>query len=346
MEKNTPQLSIVVTIYNGAHTLMKCLNSLYAQTLKNYEIICVDDGSTDASLALLKQEAMKNQKVKVIHQSNQGVWFARKAGIREAAGKWIGFVDCDDTVEDCMYQEMVSLGEQEEDIDMVVCGFQKVDAKTDETYARQMTGFGAQVRDVKVCGRGFLSVVNPSMCNKIFRLECTQKAIELVKAPRIMEDFIFVASILPLFRKVAFTGNAFYRYYDWNNSATKRIGHEDMIQAKEALECLEEFWHSKYKDHALLDLLVLLHLGIAFTINYNQEDGKKLKSIWKETIDFLDVNFPMWRRNKYLTVRCCVRDQQMWKLFFAGHIYQTPAYPMAVRLYQNLSKRLNIDMKW
>lgn len=346
MNKTCTKLSIVVTVYNGADVLKKCLDSLYAQTYENLEILCVDDGSSDQSLKILEQEACAHPKVRVIHQSNQGAWFARKTGLREASGKWIGFVDCDDTVDENMYQEMISLGEQEPDIDLVVCAFHKVDEETGEIYAKQMSGFGNGVRDAGKRNRGFLAAVNPSMCNKIFRLRCAQKAMDLAKAPRIMEDFIFIASIMPLFRKVAFTEQAFYQYYNRKDSVTKTIGCRDIKEAKEAMLLLKDYWNDRYKDHVLLDLLAFLHLGIAITINYNQKEGISLKHIWQDSAKFLDTCFPLWKRNQYLTVRYCRKNKMMWKIYLTGRIFGTPAYPVLVRLYQYLSDRLGIDMKW
>lgn len=296
----TPTLSIVVTVYNGENTLEKCLYSIYRQTFDNYELICVDDGSTDQSLEILKREASINAKIKVIHQNNAGVWFARKRGIQEAAGEWVGFVDCDDTVEEDMYQKMLLISKQDKDIGMVVCGFHKVDAQTSQIYATQMTSFGKQTIDTRG-NQGFLAAVNPAMWNKIFRLEDVKHAIELDKAPRIMEDLIFISSILPVFRKVAFTDQTFYQYYNHKNSATKTIGYQDILSAKEALVTLRDFWNDKYQDHTLLELLVFLHLGIAMTINYNQPEGRNRVLIWKEIIGYLDREFPLWKQNKYLT---------------------------------------------
>lgn len=343
---HTPVLSIIVTVYNGEETLQKCLRSIYRQTFQRYEIICVDDGSTDRSLEILKQEAQKNTKVKVIHQSNRGAWFARKRGIREATGEWIGFVDCDDTIEKEMYRQMLLISKQHQDIDMVVCGFQKVDAQTGRIYARQMTGFGKQVIDTADDNLGFLVTVNPSMCNKIFRLHVVKHAIALEKAPRIMEDLIFISSILPLLKKVAFTDQTFYQYYNHKNSVTKTIGYQDILCAKEALSALKVFWDNRYQDHALLELLALLHLGIAMTINYNQKEGKNNMEIWKEVTRYLDCQFPCWNKNPYLKFGYCRRYRFMWKFYLASLCFRTPVFPAAVGLYHVIERKWRLDLKW
>ena len=341
----TLKLSIIVTVYNGENTLRKCLNSIYRQTFDNYELICVDDGSTDHSLEILRQEARKNTKVKVVHQNNEGVWFARKKGILEASGEWIGFVDCDDMVEENMYREMLLVSKQDKDIGMVVCGFHKVDARTGRIYTSQMTSFGKRVMDARG-NQGFLAAINPSMCNKIFRLDDVKHAIELDKAPRIMEDLIFISSILPLFQKVAFTDQTFYLYYNQRKSATKTIGYQDILCAKEAVADLTVFWNVRYQNHTLLELLILLHLGIAMTMNYNQDEGKNRMQIWKELLDYLDSQFPFWKKNPYLTFSYCKHYRIMWKFYLTSLIFHTPAFPVVASLYHILEHRLKIDLKW
>jgi len=343
-----PKLSIIVTVYNGEAFLQKCLQSLHNQTFTDYEIICIDDGSDDSSLEILQKEGRNNSKIRVVHQENRGVWFARKRGIELAAGDWLGFVDCDDTVSKDMYQTLVGLGEAEPEIDMVVCGFNKVDAQTGEVYARQMRSFGKQIKDTrKGMGGGIFIAVNPSMCNKLFRREVCEQAIELAEAPRIMEDFIFTASILPLIKKVAFTDELFYQYYDRKGSVTKKIGHEDVEKAKEALLNLKMFWTEKYEDRDLLNALAFLHLGVAMTINYNQiTDKSDLKKVWKEIILYFNSNFPEWRTNLYFTWKYYKNNYWIAKYYYVYLIFRTYLYLLAIRAYHFMMEYLHVDIKW
>ena len=93
-----PLLSVIVPVYNTAPWLRKCLNSIINQTYRNIEIICVDDGSTDDSLAVLQQYAVLDSRIKVIHQENAGVSVARNRGVEVASGDYVGFVDSDDSL--------------------------------------------------------------------------------------------------------------------------------------------------------------------------------------------------------------------------------------------------------
>ncbi len=105
--QRTQRLSVIVPIYNAAPFLEKCINSIIKQTFRDMEIILVDDGSTDNSLEICKRYQGMDIRIKVISKENGGLISARKAGISEADGELIGFVDSDDWIEEDMYEELV-----------------------------------------------------------------------------------------------------------------------------------------------------------------------------------------------------------------------------------------------
>lgn len=85
------KFSIIIPVYNVEKYLRQCLDSVLAQTYPDWEAICVNDGSTDSSPAILKEYADKDKRIKVIHQSNMGVSGARNTGIRESQGDYLFF---------------------------------------------------------------------------------------------------------------------------------------------------------------------------------------------------------------------------------------------------------------
>ena len=101
-----PKVSIIVPIYNVEKYLRECLDSLINQTLEDIEIICVDDGSTDNSLAILQEYANNDSRIKIISQENQGQGIARNKGIDIANGEYIQFIDPDDWVETNMLEKL------------------------------------------------------------------------------------------------------------------------------------------------------------------------------------------------------------------------------------------------
>lgn len=91
-------ISIIVPVYNAERYLSGCVNSLLKQTYKNFEVILVDDGSTDQSPEICDLIASKDSRIRVIHQNNSGVSSARNKGIELSSGEWVGFIDADDLV--------------------------------------------------------------------------------------------------------------------------------------------------------------------------------------------------------------------------------------------------------
>ena len=92
------KISIVIPVYNVELYLRRCLDSVCNQTFKNLEIICVNDGSTDTSALILEEYAKKDNRIKVIHQKNQGLSVARNVGMREVTGQYCAFLDSDDFI--------------------------------------------------------------------------------------------------------------------------------------------------------------------------------------------------------------------------------------------------------
>ncbi|HBI00735.1 glycosyltransferase, partial [uncultured Flavobacterium sp.] len=91
------KISVVIPVYNAENHLAECLDSVLNQSLSDIEVICIDDGSEDDSLTILKQYAETDFRLKILSQANQGVSVARNAGLEVAKGKYVSFVDGDDT---------------------------------------------------------------------------------------------------------------------------------------------------------------------------------------------------------------------------------------------------------
>lgn len=115
------KLSIIVPVYNAEKFLDRCMQSIYAQTFKDYEIILVNDGSTDKSAEICKTYAAKDEKIIFIDKENGGAGSARNAGIEKASGEYLAFPDVDDWFEPNMYEELYGLAKSG-DYDMVFSG--------------------------------------------------------------------------------------------------------------------------------------------------------------------------------------------------------------------------------
>ena len=125
-EKYNPILSIIIPIYNAERFLNKCLDSVVSQTLKNWELILIDDGSTDKSLEIMSRFKKNDNRIEIKQIENAGVSTARNIGLSLARGKYIGFVDADDWISEEMFENMVRVAENE-NLDIVQCSYAIVD---------------------------------------------------------------------------------------------------------------------------------------------------------------------------------------------------------------------------
>ena len=94
-----PKVSVIIPVYNTEKYLRQCLDSVIHQSLREIEIICVDDGSTDSSARILEKYRAEDARIKMIHQGNAGLSAARNTGLRAARGEYVYFIDSDDYVE-------------------------------------------------------------------------------------------------------------------------------------------------------------------------------------------------------------------------------------------------------
>lgn len=122
-----PKLSIVVPVYNVEEYLKRCVLSILNQTFSDWEMILVDDGSSDDSSAICDDYVQKEKRIRVIHKENGGLSSARNAGLKEAKGEYVGFVDSDDTINKEMYAKMIEIAEKTE-ADFVMSDYMRIPA--------------------------------------------------------------------------------------------------------------------------------------------------------------------------------------------------------------------------
>ena len=115
-------ISIIVPIFNVEKYLDRCMDSLLNQTLKDIEIIMVDDGSPDNCPKMCEEYAKKDNRVKVVHKKNGGLGYARNSGLDVAMGEYVAFVDSDDYVDSSMYETLWNEA-CASSADAVFCGF-------------------------------------------------------------------------------------------------------------------------------------------------------------------------------------------------------------------------------
>jgi len=126
-EKN-PQISVIIPIYNCEKYIKECLSSLIKQTFKNFEIICVNDGSNDDTLKILKKFEANDERIIIFNQNNSGPGLARNVGMKKSKGKYLMFLDSDDIFKKTMLEELY-IKIKENDSDVVICNSQNFEKK-------------------------------------------------------------------------------------------------------------------------------------------------------------------------------------------------------------------------
>ena len=126
-EKN-PQISVIIPIYNCEKYIKECLSSLIKQTFKNFEIICINDGSKDNTLKILKKFEAKDERIKIYNQNNTGPGIAKNFGMNRSKGEYLMFLDSDDIFKKTMLEELY-IKIKEKDSDIVICNSQNFETK-------------------------------------------------------------------------------------------------------------------------------------------------------------------------------------------------------------------------
>ncbi len=154
------KVSIIVPVYNAEKTLGRCMDSILAQTMKDIEVILVDDGSHDNSPSMCDEYSDKYQFVKSIHQKNTGIYGARKAGLKEAQGEYFSFVDADDYIISNMYEELCDCIERYNS-KMIIFDMYEIRGTTSK-IKKGYLGKNLTVENF------YLDVTPGFLCNKIF----------------------------------------------------------------------------------------------------------------------------------------------------------------------------------
>lgn len=228
-----PKVSIIVPIYNVEKYLDRCMQSLLGQTLKDIEIILVDDGSPDNCPAMCDEYSKKDPRVKVIHKQNAGLGYARNSGLEIARGEYVGFVDSDDYVSTNMY-EMLYAKAKEHGVDAVLCNYYK-ETKGEITIntmhgisekERTMDCYPSYIQDVIGClpEQSANLLYGYSVWKMLFSNNTIKKNNIRFESERafVSEDILFQLDFSLHASKLVVYNVPFYYYCDNGGSLTKR----------------------------------------------------------------------------------------------------------------------------
>lgn len=240
------KLSIIVPVYNVEKYLPKCLESLIKQTLNDIEIICVNDGSMDNSLAILKEFASRDSRIRIIDNQHQGVAKTRNTGIEQSTGEYIGFVDSDDYIDIDFFEKLYNSATKSNS-DIAIASILKhknffniYNAK----YTKEETAITIQDK-IKLCEdkKHFFFYA----WNKIYHSGFIKENNIKFSEGQIYEDVMFAIKALYYSNKIISVYGTKYHYIEHENSLTKskdKTGEKEQDLVKAYSE-LQEFCNSK-----------------------------------------------------------------------------------------------------
>lgn len=214
-----PMVSIIVPVYNVERYLVDCLESISNQTLTGLEIILIDDGSQDNSGKICDEYAQKDKRIRVIHKQNGGPSSARNLGIKNASGRFIGFVDSDDTIELDMYEKLYNIGICK-NADIIACGYVEINNftgkinKAVEPLGKEVLIEGENIfKSFEECLSQKKILGYTSMCNKLYkRSYIVDNGLLMNEKIKIAEDYCFNLIAISGSSRICAINEPLYRY--------------------------------------------------------------------------------------------------------------------------------------
>lgn len=286
------KVSVIVPVYNVEEYLEKCLNSLAKQTLKDLEIIIVNDGSPDNSQQIIDKYAKKYKNIKAYTKLNGGLSDARNFGIQKATGEYITFIDSDDYVNVHMYKTMYEKAKSG-NFDMVVCDLNYV-------YEDKIIKAYSNVKDDTTNIKKAMLSIYPAAWNKIYKRKLFDKGVEFKKGVW-FEDVEFIYRLLPHIKTIGVVHEHFHQYVQRPGSITNthspKIYHyidnwNGIIDYYKANNLYEE-----YKD--ILEYCYVRYIYATFIKQATKFELDEYNNAANKAIINVKEHFPKYRQNKY-----------------------------------------------
>ncbi len=249
----TPWFSIIMPVYNVKAYLARCVQSVLSQSFQDYEILLVDDGSTDGSSDLCDELARAHSCIRVIHKENGGLSSARNAGMEAARGQYIWFVDSDDWVSQDSLKKLYDLTCRETP-DVVKFDYKRIEVATSEVHSNVVPGwYTTPFMLQKLLDKAFFSAGEfvLSACTHIYKKSLLQQYKMSFISERIVgsEDYLFNLGLLILAKKIVVSNDLLYNYKLRNGSLTQCYKKD----LPERYETLYKYLRNRYRELNLLE---------------------------------------------------------------------------------------------
>ena len=320
------RISVIIPVYNSERYLKKCLDSLLDQTYQDFEIIAVNDGSTDGSRAVLDQyQAKYPDTVRVYDKENDGQGAARNFGMEKAAGEYVLFLDSDDYIEKSMLETLYNAAVQQES-DLVVCDYYEIEEGSGKKIVSKAMPKFSENRNTDY----FLS--NPSPWNKLIRLRVMREHGIRFLEHHIYEDLATLPILAGYAAHIAYVEEPLYNYIiHAGSSMRQKCYHTKLESIFTAMAHLDGELHTRglaEKYGAELEFLYIQHLLYAASGRFlcyreGRDQLTRIRAIMK-------VKYPEWRKNRYYKKQSAV-FKTTCRIFYGNH-------PLALKIYNRLRR--------
>ena len=281
------KVSVIVPVYNVEKYLEKCLDSLVNQTLKEIEIIVVNDGSPDNSQKIIDKYAKKHQNIKAYIKENGGLSDARNYGIKKATGQYIGFVDSDDYVSLDMFEKMYQKAIND-NLDIVACNSVEVYENKDVTILKK-ANFNFSEDIIK----NYL-ISQPMAWNKIYNRVLFKK--NKFKKNIYYEDLELTPKLVKDTKKIGFLDEGLYYYLQRENSIMKQTKFNDkLLDIFTVLDSNKKVLENIYPDE--VEYMYISHLLRTASLRFL--DYPNYQEMINKIIKTMKEYYPNWKNNYY-----------------------------------------------
>lgn len=303
MSKNNELISIILPVYNAEKYLAKCLDSLKAQTFADIEILCIDDGSKDKSLAILETYSRQDSRFKVLSQPNSGPAAARNLGLKNASGTYLMFCDSDDWYAPDMCEKMYE-AIQTNQTDLVICDCNVFDEgdvfrPQSEKDFLKLNFKGKQTVSDKIIGE-----TNTVLWNKIFKMELIKQYEIDFPTGYEHDDTCFYWQYMCVSQTVYFLNEKLYNYLRRDNSIMGKMYKRTNKSTYDFLYSLEHFYHFLERNQLLEKfrgfLFSLYYGSYEFNIQFwNERQYTKARKIVMDFCDRISPELASQIKNSY-----------------------------------------------
>ena len=291
------KVSVIVPVYNVEKFIDKCLNSLVKQSLKEIEIIVVNDGTKDNSQKIIDKYVKKYpDKIKSYIKENGGQGSARNYGLKKATGEYIGYVDSDDFVEKDMYKKLYNKA-KENNYDIVVCGNYNV---SEDYQNKNIDAFINNYNtDLENIFFGKMAV-----WNKIYKRDILIKNKLEFKEKVWYEDLAFTLKAIMNSNTFAFIDEPLYDYLIREGSTMNNSNVKRNLEILDAFnDILSYIQHNKKEEYfSKIEFLAIDHIYISAIVRVlkAEADDKVKRETINKLIDYMNKKFPNYKNNKYI----------------------------------------------